>query len=441
MTCCCCCFCIVETLCISEPRLFCDQTCDCADCLDENPDFCKNLPPKPTPQCGDATFEHPTENCDATSFCRRSVCHSVRTECFASDACCDCYHGTAYNGTACVSVNDQCACVDERGDIHAPGSTWNDYDNPSCIQYTCVNNDIVAINRELDCPMIAGCALNEIGPLKMPGDCCVTCLPMATTVATATTTELAPPQTTQGTTTTAQQPTCVSDPTCFCQEDCAVPTKCVDTVACCESFECPESYERINGACILRTACVEPTSSPTPKCTYPMLSGTDLVQDITASSYFAAEGVEEHRPSEGTKNGNPWMVDPSNDRDRQFTVAFRKPIELTGFSIKLVHVVAFVISTSTDGVDFTPYSEPNEVYVDRNTGKPAKTFQGKDFPGNRFRTTFFRAPLTATHFRVTIKDVDSSPNRDLNFPKLNLEVLGCHEDVPGRHKSRTRRGR
>lgn len=276
--------------------------------------------------------------------------------------------------------------------------------------------------------MIAGCALNEIGPLKMPGECCVTCLPMATTGAT-TTSELPPPETTQGTTTTAQ-PTCVSDPSCFCQEDCAVPTKCVDTVACCESFECPESYERINGACIQRTGCVEPTSSPTPKCTYPMLSGTDLVQDITASSYFAAEGVEEHRPSKVTKNGRGWMVDPSNDRDRELTVAFSKPIELTGLSIKQAYIVAFIVFTSTDGVDFTPYSEPNEVYFDRNTGKPAKTFQGKDFPGNRFRTVFFRAPLTATHFRITITDVDSSPNRDLNFPKLNLEVLGCHEDVP-----------
>ena len=422
----------IETICTSDATYYCDSRCDCADCLDENPDFCSNLPPTtPTPKCADATFEHSIVNCDPASFCRLSVCHSVKNTCFRSESCCDCFHGTAFNGTACVSTNDQCSCMDELGVIHESGTTWVDSEDAACIQHTCASNTIVTLNKGIDCPIITGCAKGQIGPLRLPGQCCVTCISelLSTTTGIPTGTTIATPQ---PTTAATLPPACASDATCHCVEDCANPEKCVDTVLCCESYECQASYERLAGRCILRANCaVGTTTAFTPKCTYPILGQKQLVESISASSFYTTEDGLAYSPTEVVMGGLGWVVDPDRDSSRELTIKFTQPIEVTGLSVLQKDVEAFTVFFSEDGTNFTPYSDPGDVFTDPSTGLPVKTFQGSKFPENEFDTAYFIPSTTVSYIRIKINAVDVSPGLNLIFPRINLEVLGCHEDTPG----------
>lgn len=91
--------------------------------------------------------------CAETTFCRQRLCHSEKDKCYSSDNCCDCNHGHAFNGTACVPETDMCPCKDESGNVRKPGEKWTDAQSP-CKEHVCINNMVDTKDVSRDCPPI-----------------------------------------------------------------------------------------------------------------------------------------------------------------------------------------------------------------------------------------------------------------------------------------------
>jgi len=156
------------------------------------------------------------------------------------------------------------------------------------------------------------------------------------------------------------------------------------------------------------------------------------VESISASSFYTTEDGVSHAPTEVVMGGLGWVVDPDRDLSRELTIKFTQPIEITGLSVFQKDVETFTAFFSEDGTNFTPYSEPGDVFTDPSTGLPVKTFQGSEFQENELGTVYFIPSTTVSYIRIKITAVDVSPGGlDLIFPTINLEVLGCHEDSPG----------
>jgi hypothetical protein len=256
-----------KKICVGS-ALRCNGICDCMDgCADEALELCDQpISTTVAPRvCDDVTYEHVTMTpCTPATYCRTALCNSamLAEPCYSSQACCDCSHNTLFNGTKCVPYK-LCQCMDEKKMLRNPGETWYDAFNPDCLMHTCIDNQVDTVDHSMNCPQITTCNPGFLGPVKVDGQCCKTCVPI-----TAQTTTTVSPTTVP--TTTAK--VCFRDMSCQCVIDCFNPSNCEMTPACCADYVCPSDYQRNSeGACIKTQTCaltttLLPTTPFTPKC-------------------------------------------------------------------------------------------------------------------------------------------------------------------------------
>jgi hypothetical protein len=416
----CCSACV--TLCSLDEKIYCNGKKDCPNGVDEDPEVCKNRPQqKPlVKKCADPMFEHAQTTCVPETFCRSQLCHAVRatSTCIKADNCCDCSHGTAFNGTACVAAKDSCECADERGQVRKAGSKWEDSTNPECVEHQCLHNEVITVDHSKSCAVIKECGKNEVGPMKVPGHCCAMCLPEGGTPPPPPPPKDTTPKVKSTGSPSPTKPKCETSSKCQCVEDCFQPHKCDDTAPCCDNYVCPADHERSHsGACVLKAKCV-PHTPVKPKCTHPLIKHTPLVADVHGSSVYRSSQQILHSAAEVVVGGKGWVIDADKDGERELTVKFVQPVEVTGFSLQQQHIVAFTVYFSVDGKTFTPYSEHGHI----------KSFQGKHFPSDKLTSAFFSASVTTTYLRVKVTAVEQI-NGQLALPRVNGEILGCY-NVP-----------
>merc|ERR1739838_715821 len=88
--------------------------------------------------------------CESNNKGRQKKCHLYKDEVLPfDDPCCECTHGTAFNGTACI---DESRCpYQENGIVRLPGEKWA-ADDDQCKIKSCLNNEIIILqNHREEC--------------------------------------------------------------------------------------------------------------------------------------------------------------------------------------------------------------------------------------------------------------------------------------------------
>jgi hypothetical protein len=124
----------------------CDGICDCP-----TPDDGKTCPDEDEKNCPKPCQENAVPvDCTVNNNGHQRKCHNFASEVLPfDDPCCECTHGTAFNGTACIDES-RCPCQ-ENGIVRLPGEKWAD-DDDQCKIKSCLNNEIIILqNRREEC--------------------------------------------------------------------------------------------------------------------------------------------------------------------------------------------------------------------------------------------------------------------------------------------------
>ena len=71
--------------------------------------------------------------CESNNKGRQKKCHLYKDEVLPyDDPCCECTHGTAFNGTICIDES-RCPCK-VNGDIKQPDETWTDEEDKCLVK-------------------------------------------------------------------------------------------------------------------------------------------------------------------------------------------------------------------------------------------------------------------------------------------------------------------